>query len=179
MILCFGHVHLTQAVIQHCLTENITLVWLSRSGQFLGCLQSPFSGHPQLTHAQVATRNNSDQRTQLARFFHQVQDKQLPRGSQTARPKTKPMQTDRKNNWPSFAKSSSNSSKLPVCGAPKVPRPGAISNGTKSYSIRNGSLPTVTASRREILSIRSYLSAIPYCSITLMRLFSHGACFLT
>ncbi|MFH4665048.1 CRISPR-associated endonuclease Cas1 [Vibrio cidicii] len=69
MILCFGAVHLTQAVQRFCLENDICVVWLSQSGQYLGCMSAPFQGDPLLTTAQVSSKEDPQVRLQLAKFF--------------------------------------------------------------------------------------------------------------
>ncbi|WP_418641484.1 CRISPR-associated endonuclease Cas1 [Vibrio chaetopteri] len=69
MLLCFGAIHLTQAVQRFCLENDICVIWLTQSGQYLGCLSAPFQGDPQLTEAQVASRNTPEVRLALVRFF--------------------------------------------------------------------------------------------------------------
>ncbi len=69
MMLCFGAVHLTQAVQRFCLENDISVVWLSQSGQYLGCMSAPFQGDPLLTAAQVNSRADPDVRNHLAKFF--------------------------------------------------------------------------------------------------------------
>ncbi|WP_047044098.1 CRISPR-associated endonuclease Cas1 [Vibrio mexicanus] len=69
MILCFGAIHLTQAVQRFCLETDICVVWLTQSGQYLGCLSAPFQGDPELTRAQILSKDNDTVRLSLVRFF--------------------------------------------------------------------------------------------------------------
>ncbi len=69
MILCFGSIHLTQAVQRFCLTNEITVIWLTQSGQYLGCLAAPFQGDPKLTQAQIYSQASREVRIQLSKFF--------------------------------------------------------------------------------------------------------------
>ncbi|MGR5549954.1 CRISPR-associated endonuclease Cas1 [Vibrio sp. DNB22_12_1] len=69
MILCFGSIHLTHAVQRFCLTNEITVIWLTQSGQYLGCLAAPYQGDPKLTQAQIYSQANSEVRIQLSKFF--------------------------------------------------------------------------------------------------------------
>lgn len=69
MLLCFGAIHLTNAVQRFCLENDICVVWLTQSGQYLGCLSAPFQGDPMLAEAQVASRQNIETRLSLVRFF--------------------------------------------------------------------------------------------------------------
>lgn len=69
MLLCFGAVHLTTSVQRFCLENDICVVWLTQSGQYLGCLSAPFQGDPMLTQAQVISRTTQETRLSLVRFF--------------------------------------------------------------------------------------------------------------
>ncbi|MDA0129464.1 CRISPR-associated endonuclease Cas1 [Vibrio sp. MarTm2] len=69
MILCFGAIHLTTSVQRFCLENDISVVWLTQSGQYLGCLSAPFQGDPMLAQAQVTSRMQLDTRLALVRFF--------------------------------------------------------------------------------------------------------------
>ncbi|MFB9214433.1 CRISPR-associated endonuclease Cas1 [Vibrio sinaloensis] len=69
MLLCFGAIHLTTSVQRFCLENDVCVVWLTQSGQYLGCLSAPFQGDPSLAQAQVLSRTSSKTRLAMVRFF--------------------------------------------------------------------------------------------------------------
>jgi len=69
MLLCFGAIHLTTSVQRFCLENDICVVWLTQSGQYLGCLSAPFQGDPSLAQAQVLSRNSPEAKLAMVRFF--------------------------------------------------------------------------------------------------------------
>jgi CRISPR-associated protein Cas1 len=68
-IVVFGNVLLSPYLIKRCAEDGRTVVWMSRSGRFVGNLRSPTSGNVLLRRAQHNALTDAAQATEIARMF--------------------------------------------------------------------------------------------------------------